>query len=65
MKMPPKSSMLETPREPRLSILPKPMGKLSVGGRRLHETVASVRTSEARSVRLCHASAIMDCELKA
>lgn len=61
---PPASSMPDTPREPRLSTLPKPEGYVSVGGRKLKETVARVRTSEARSVMLCQASAIMDWELK-
>ncbi|PHH83909.1 hypothetical protein CDD83_2802 [Cordyceps sp. RAO-2017] len=57
--------MPETPSEPRLSTLPKPMGKRSEGGLRLQETVASVRMSEARSAMLCQASAVIDLELKA
>lgn len=57
--------MLDTPSDPRLSTFPNPCGKASVGGRKLHDTVARVSTSEARSVSECHASAIMDCELKA
>lgn len=64
MKIPPPSSMPDTPSEPRLSTLPNPVGNLSVGGRKLHETVASVKKSDAKSVKLCQASAIMDCELK-
>ena len=41
------------------------MGNRSVGGFELHDTVARVRTSDARSVILCHASAVMALELKA
>jgi len=52
-----------TPKLPRDSILPNPVGKFTVGGFKLHDTVARVRMSDARSVRECHASAIMDCEL--
>lgn len=65
MNIPPKSNMLDTPSEPRLSTFPKPIGKLAVGGRRDQDTVARVRTSDAKSVRECQASAIMDWELKA
>lgn len=64
MKMPPASSIPETPSEPRLSTLPKPQGYVSVGGRRLKETVARVRMSDARSVMECQPSAIMACEWK-
>lgn len=57
--------MPETPNEPKLSTLPNPMGNRSVGDFRLHETVARVRISEARSAMLCHASAVIALELKA
>lgn len=57
--------MPDTPREPKLSTLPNPMGNRSVGGFKLHETVAKVRISEARSAILCHASAVIDLELNA
>jgi hypothetical protein len=63
MNSPPNSSMPDTPSEPKLSTFPKPMGKLFVGGRKLHDTVARVRMSDAKSVKLCQASAIMACEL--
>lgn len=65
MKIPPNNNIPDTPRDPKLSTLPNPMGNLSVGGLRLQDTVARVRMSEARSVKLCHASATMDCELNA
>lgn len=57
--------MPDTPSAPKLSTLPKPKGKRSVGGLMLHETVASVRMSEARSAMLCQPSAIMAFELNA
>ena len=65
MYRPPASSIPETPSEPKLSTLPKPIGNRSVGGLRLQVTVARVKTSEARSVMLCQASAVMALELKA
>jgi hypothetical protein len=65
MKQPPNNSIPLTPKEPKLSTFPNPVGKSAVGGFKLQETVANVKTSLARSVKLCHASAIMDCELKA
>jgi hypothetical protein len=64
MKQPPNSSIPLTPNEPRLSTLPNPVGNRAVGGFKLHDTVASVKTSLAKSVKLCHASAIIDWELK-
>ena len=64
MKQPPNNSILLTPSEPKLSTFPNPAGKNAVGGFRLHDTVAKVKMSLAKSVKLCQASAIMDWELK-
>ena len=65
MYRPPTRSIPETPKDPKLSTLPKPIGKRSEGALRLHETVARVRISEARSAILCQASATIALELKA
>jgi hypothetical protein len=64
MKQPPNNNMPLTPSDPKLSTLPKPVGKRAVGGFKLHDTVANVKMSLAKSVKLCHASAIIDWELK-
>jgi hypothetical protein len=64
MKHPPNKSMPLTPSDPKLSTLPNPVGNNAVGGFKLQDTVASVKISLAKSVKLCQASAIMDCELK-
>lgn len=58
MSKPPTSSSDETPKDPRDSNFPYPSGKRSVGGRNANETVANVKKSETRSVRLCTASAV-------
>ena len=58
MSRPPTSSSDETPKDPRDSNFPYPSGKRSVGGRSAKDTVAKVRKSDTRSVRLCTASAV-------
>jgi hypothetical protein len=58
MSKPPTSSSEETPKEPNDSNFPYPSGKRSVGGRNAKDTVAKVKKSDTRSVRLCTASAV-------
>ena len=57
MSRPPTSNSDETPNAPNDSNFPYPKGKRSVGGRNANETVANVKKSETKSVRLCTASA--------
>lgn len=55
--IPPKSSNEETPRDPKDSTLPYPLGKRSVGGFKAQDTVANVIMSDTMSVNAWNASA--------
>lgn len=54
---PPRSNILLTPNDPKLSNLPYPNGNLVLGGLSANEIVARVIKSLTRSVKECTASA--------